>query len=416
MANRAKGERLVRVAVFFLIASVLVFSGPPIAHADPAAINQAQSELQALRDLVDKLDSDLSAADENYDQAAEHLKKTQTAEAKTRSELAKAQADLDAARQQLMDRLVEIYKSGDSGMLDVLLGASDFNELVSRFEELGRVTAQDKTLIDQVEGYVKAVADRQAALAVQEKDEAAKTAQLAEAKQKVANQLAVKTKALQGKEVQLAQLQKEEAARQAALAAAARQAAAKAAQLAAEKAAAEKAAREKASRLATSTTERASRPAGSAIPSNTTATGATPPAEQPSGGTNSPPAADSNGSSGSSASEVRAKVVQIALTYLGVPYVWAGAGPGGFDCSGLVAYVFAKVGIDLPHSAAMQYDCGTHISKGDLLPGDLVFFYSPIHHVGIYIGNGRMVNARGSEVQIDDAFWSSYVGAARVIQ
>ena len=428
MPNRAKGESLTRVVVFLLVASVLVFSGSPIAQASPTAISQAQSELQALRQLVDKLDTDLSKADEDYNQAAERLKQTQAAQTKTQSELAKTQKDLDAAQQQLMSRLVEIYKNGNEGMLDVLLGAASFTDLVNRFEQLGRVGAQDSALVKQVDGYVAQVKDRQAELAKQAEDGKARTAQLADAQQKVAAQLATKTQALKGKEVQLAQLQKEEQARQVALAAAAKKAAAKAAAEAAQQAAIEKAAREKAAKdRATKLAPTGGGPADKTTGSSNTRPSATPaatPATAPPGtqggtpDTNSTasPSTDEGGGSGSTASETRAKVVDIALSYLGVPYTWAGSSPNGFDCSGFVTYVFAKVGVDLPHSSAMQYGSGTHVSKGELRPGDLVFFYSPIHHVGIYIGNGQMVDSRGSGVQIDDAFWDSYAGATRVLE
>ncbi len=103
------------------------------------------------------------------------------------------------------------------------------------------------------------------------------------------------------------------------------------------------------------------------------------------------------------------------MQYLGVPYVWAASSPSGFDCSGLVMYVYAKVGVSLPHSSRMQYDYGTHVSRDQLQPGDLVFFYSPIHHVGIYIGNGQMINATGSQVQISNVFRGSYYGATRIL-
>lgn len=105
------------------------------------------------------------------------------------------------------------------------------------------------------------------------------------------------------------------------------------------------------------------------------------------------------------------------MQYLGVPYVWAGDDPSGFDCSGLVMYVYAKLGVDLPHSSRMQYGCGTHVSRGQLEPGDLVFFGSPIHHVGMYVGDGNMINApySGVTVRIESMDRSDYAGATRLI-
>ena len=108
-------------------------------------------------------------------------------------------------------------------------------------------------------------------------------------------------------------------------------------------------------------------------------------------------------------------VFTLAKKYLGVRYVWGGSSPRGFDCSGLVQYVYAKVGVSLPHSARMQYDYGTPVSRSALRAGDLVFFFTPIQHVGIYIGNGRMINATGSQVQISDVWPSSFHGARRVL-
>ncbi|MGI5939467.1 MAG: C40 family peptidase [Thermoleophilia bacterium] len=113
--------------------------------------------------------------------------------------------------------------------------------------------------------------------------------------------------------------------------------------------------------------------------------------------------------------QVGDRVVAEATKYLGVPYVWAGDDPSGFDCSGLVQYVYAKFGVKLPHSSAAQYNCGPHVAKSDLRPGDLVFYYTPIRHVGIYIGDGKIINARTGGVRIDNAFWTTYVGATRVL-
>jgi cell wall-associated NlpC family hydrolase len=85
--------------------------------------------------------------------------------------------------------------------------------------------------------------------------------------------------------------------------------------------------------------------------------------------------------------------VDTALAQLGDPYVWAAAGPDAFDCSGLVQYAYAAAGVRLPHSSTMQSQMGTPVSRSQLQPGDLVFFYSPVSHVGIYVGDGQMVHA-----------------------
>jgi len=85
--------------------------------------------------------------------------------------------------------------------------------------------------------------------------------------------------------------------------------------------------------------------------------------------------------------------IDTAMAQRGKPYVWAASGPGSFDCSGLTAYAYGKAGIALPHSSAVQATMGKAVSRADLQPGDLVFFYSPVSHVGIYIGNGQMVHA-----------------------
>ena len=116
----------------------------------------------------------------------------------------------------------------------------------------------------------------------------------------------------------------------------------------------------------------------------------------------------------------RTGVVGIARRYLGVPYVWGGASPSaGFDCSGLVLYVYAKVGVSLPHYAAAQYNYGVPVSRDQLEPGDLVFF-DGLGHVGIYIGNDEFIQAprTGDVVKIsslaEPAYATAYAGARRL--
>jgi cell wall-associated NlpC family hydrolase len=111
------------------------------------------------------------------------------------------------------------------------------------------------------------------------------------------------------------------------------------------------------------------------------------------------------------------QALRFALTRLGDEYVWGGAGPDVFDCSGLVMWAYAHVGISLAHFTGDQWNEGEHISRSQLEPGDLVFFFADISHVGLYIGNGMMVDAPtfGQPVQIQPVMWDVYVGAVRIV-
>jgi cell wall-associated NlpC family hydrolase len=116
------------------------------------------------------------------------------------------------------------------------------------------------------------------------------------------------------------------------------------------------------------------------------------------------------------ANTVGAEALQAALTRRGDPYVWAEAGPSEFDCSGLVVWAFAQEGITLPHYTGSLWNSGEHVSRSQLEPGDLVFFFADISHVGIYIGNGLMIDAPtfGADVRVDPVSWDAYVGAVRI--
>jgi peptidoglycan DL-endopeptidase CwlO len=116
------------------------------------------------------------------------------------------------------------------------------------------------------------------------------------------------------------------------------------------------------------------------------------------------------------ANTVGAQALQAALTRVGDPYVWGAAGPGQFDCSGLVVWAFAQEGIALPHYTGSLWNSGMHVARSDLEPGDLVFFFSDISHVGIYIGDGMMIDAPdfGETVRVEPVYWSAYVGAVRI--
>lgn len=263
-----------RILALVFVVGLLCLSGSGLADAATStpAINQATAEAQALSDLIDQLNTKLEALTEDYNYAEQQFEDTQAAAQKTAAELAQAEKDMAAAQDQYNQRLVNIYKNGRLGTLDVVLGADSFSELVTRIDELTLVSEQDAQLVQQIKSYGTQKATVKAKLDAQLQQQKDYQQQTAAAKQKVLGQLEQQKNALKGKEALIAQLKKAEAARQAKLAA-----------------------EERARRIFL-----ASRPG---------------------------------------------KVVSMAMKFLGVPYVWGGSSPNGFDCSGLVQYVYARVGV-----------------------------------------------------------------------
>ncbi|TDC87840.1 NlpC/P60 family protein [Actinomadura sp. 7K507] len=111
-----------------------------------------------------------------------------------------------------------------------------------------------------------------------------------------------------------------------------------------------------------------------------------------------------------------AQALRAAMSKIGRPYVWGAAGPSSFDCSGLTMWAYKQVGINLPHYTGSQWNAGTHVSRSQLQPGDLVFFYSDLHHMGMYVGNGKMLHAprTGDVIKIAPMAGRPYAGAVRV--
>ncbi|TDD73643.1 NlpC/P60 family protein [Actinomadura darangshiensis] len=111
-----------------------------------------------------------------------------------------------------------------------------------------------------------------------------------------------------------------------------------------------------------------------------------------------------------------AQALRLAMGKRGRPYVWGASGPSTFDCSGLTMWAYKQVGINLPHYTGSQWNAGTHVSRGQLQPGDLVFFYSDLHHMGMYVGNGMMLHAphTGDVVKIASMSGRPFAGGVRV--
>ena len=292
-----------------------------------------------------------------------------------------ARGNLQAARKRLMTRMYSLYVNGAPSTIDVIAGASNISDMISRAESAQVLSSQDSALGKQALSFAHAVQHKERQLEQLKRQREAALRQFLAEQHAKATELAREKRLLASIHTTLNQLvAREQAREQAAKAAAlARLKAELKAQAAEKKRAAAQAAREQA-------------------PSSAPTSIVPPPVNVPVGnpGVGHPQAAS------------------IALQYLGVPYRWGGASPSGFDCSGLVMYVYARLGISLPHYTVAQWNAGVPVSSP--APGDLVFF-DGLGHVGIYIGNGQMVDAphTGSVVRIDSiSGFGSYNGARRV--
>ena len=356
-----------RALVAAVAAGGLAFTPLPAA-ADP----QPATSVEAAA-LVAARAHDLEILTEQFNEAREELAATREAADRAAQELVAAEAALAGAREQVRAVAYGAYTGERLAPLEAMLTSDSPDELLDRIGMLRTIADHNGQVLGRA-AQTAADADRAKASAQDIATRAqAQVDRVAAQKDDLDAQIAVYQAAYE-------RLSEEEqrASRAAAERHAAEQAAA--AQAAAAQAAGSGAA--------------ASRPAPAAPKAA------------------APPAAPVLG--GSAAAQ---KAVDTAMAQIGDPYVWGAAGPDAFDCSGLVQYAYAAAGISLPHSSRMQSTMGAPVSRDALQPGDLVFFYSPVSHVGIYIGDGQMVHASTSGVPVKTASvdsMGSYNSARRI--
>jgi peptidoglycan DL-endopeptidase CwlO len=353
------------------LASLFLSGGP--ASADPSAIKAKEAQVQDVLGQIQQLDTNLEQAVEAYNAATDKLNAIEGDLRTNARELHIARVNLKRSQRALQSRLVALY-TGDSApsTLGILLGAGSMQEMLSQIETADRVSSQGAAINRQVFRFRAAVKRHRAELKNAEAEQQQLVQERADAKASIESQLSDRHQLVQSIRSEIVRMKAEERRRQA--------------ELAREAAAARAATAQQAEQAALGNPY-----AGSTQPM-----------------VHVPP------------SSIGTTVVAIAERYLGIPYVYAGASPsGGFDCSGLIMYVFAQVGISLPHYAASQYGYGVPISKDQLEPGDLVFFDN-LGHVGMYIGGGNFIHAphTGDVVKISSLseawYTDNYVGARRI--
>jgi peptidoglycan DL-endopeptidase CwlO len=377
------------------LAAVALLAQP--ASADPSSLASKEAQAERVLEQIRSLDSSLSKAIEAYNLANIRLGEIEGEIDENRLRLTIAKQNLRRAHNRLAQRLVTIYVSGSSNStLEVLLGARTLDEVLSGIETANRVSSQDADVLSEVRVFRTEARATAARLKRARARQARLVRERAAHKASIESQLGERRRLLSTIKDEIARIQAAERARQARLAAEARARAAAAAARQASFVSAPVVAPVESAEVASSdvaSTEVASPEVESSEPESPEEVITAPPAQY--GG-----------------------VVGIAMSYLGTPYVYGGASPSGFDCSGFIMYVYAQVGVSLPHNAAAQYGYGSPVSQSQLQPGDLVFF-DGLGHAGIYVGGGSFIHSphTGDVVKISSMsgwYASTYVGARRL--
>ena len=325
-------------------------------------------QLQGLSDSLERARS-------QYDAATAQLARTESEQRVNAHELSVARADLRVSQRAIRTRLVTLYTTDQDSTIEVILGARSLDDLIARIDSAKNVTSLDSRVAREVAQFRTLVVTDRKRLAATHAEQAHLVAVRASAKQSIESKIGEQQRLYASLKGQIAQMVQAQQARQLQMAQEAQ------ARLLAE--------HQQQQQQAQDTIVGVT----AAAPDSTTVV-APPPTH---GG-----------------------VVAIAMSQLGTPYVWGGAAPGGFDCSGLVMWAYAQVGVSLPHSTYALYAMGVPISRSDLQPGDLVFF-DGLGHVGIYIGGDQFIHAphTGDVVKISslDESWyaATYVGARRIL-
>lgn len=384
----------------------------PVPHGQAAGeltddIAREREEAARIADEVESLSTAASIVLEEYRQGQALLEQADAALFESRRRLEALRSEYDATRELADDRITAMYRGENAPSPLSLLDANDAQDLGSRQHYAAVVSDRDRTAIEQLRVRRDDLAEEERGVARQREGVAAQTRALGEQQAAVESAMAERQQALEDSQGELAALVADEQAR--------RQAEEQARAQARQQEADRRRAEEEARRRATPTTS-ATLPLPVAPPTSV-ATPVPPSAPSSTGPSTGPPslAPEETGAPPPPVHPRAGEAVQAAMDKIGTPYRWGANGPDAYDCSGLTSYAWGAVGVRLPRSSGMQKAALPSVPQSALAPGDLVFFGSPVHHVGMYIGDGQMVNApyTGESVRVNSIYRRDYAGAGR---
>ena len=399
MLTRTRRRRAVIAATLFLAGTAVM----PDVDVAATPIDDQRAKVEAITDQLEELEEKADILAEDYAVANTKLEQVRADIAETEARIAAKSAKTEVLRAELTKLAVYAYMNSGNAEFNPLFSTVGSateglqrNHLTTVASDSGRATN------DQLDDALADLDDEHDRLANQ-RDEAAEEAEnLAAAKAANDEQKAEYQRARTTAEAELGDLIKQEEERRA------RESYER---MQREAAAAQAGARNTAQPAPNAPTSRSNATPASPAAQNPGPRAPAPPAPQPSPVLAPPPPPAIPAASSRAGTAINA-----AMTQLGVPWVFAMAEPGvGFDCSGLTSWAWAKAGVSMPHQSAMQYNSLPHVPISSAEPGDLIFYYSPISHVGIYLGGGKLVHApnSGSVVNVATVNWNKVVGVAR---
>lgn len=336
------------------VLGVATIAALPAAAAPSGDIASKRAQAVVARAEMAKLGTQLEPAIERYNKAVAELEQVNANIAFNQQQISATKNNLKVSQGSLATKLQQSYRVGQPDLVASILGQQSLSDILAVSELFDRSQHQAADLIGGLEQDKRTLTRQRHDLQVSQDRAKALQAQRAQERIAINRGIAQQQALANGLEGQIAQLIQEEQARQDVI-------------------------RQKAL-AALAATQANTAAAGN---NDSVAIGGSVDAGSGGGSIQLPP---TDGSIGSQA-------VSVAMQYLGTPYVWAGAQPGGFDCSGLTMYAYAQVGVSLSHYTGDQWNEGVHVPPDQLLPGDLVFFGSDLGHMGMYIGGGQYINA-----------------------